>query len=574
MPALTVDPAHPSVLVASGSDLVGAVYGESHLNRSVLRGALFSAANPFGNLAGQVDFVVCFVVGGEESDFAGSDATVQGRPLRGIAAIATQPATLLNLTPEKIAGTIAGGVGHEVGHYWLVPGNAKIQTSQGLVPTPTAEEIRDAINDGRSVPPFPIIARQNRHWSMYIGGDNSPMDAVNHSAPTRTTNPGVAGLPASYDRVTCELPDSGLSFDLAGVGTIAPRFYYSRLERYVMGALPDSTGNERFQLMQPVWTYPIQLQAGLFVQLDTGRRWYLGFYRGPHEIRAARTDDAVVSPAVPIGDPFDPYALVGLRIVQDTQGVAFQTRVWVRRRRFIDRFRAPASAVPEDCAALMREPADGAGTWQQNAWRTIAHAPGERAVRIGLSARTLDGAAYALVRAALCIADSNGVRAVSSQQLTTHFPRPGPRRLAQGRLMMPYLTETGHQQYPERPGVHDAPKLLMNAPAGAFSFGGIVRLESCLVIPGLGGSAVGKTVVGHHRSVRFADFVVPWADDEVLRDPPPEGRYRMLFCLASQAPLSSGTRAAMLDGLDVVRRAWEIYFDLDLPDRRADTSFP
>lgn len=141
---MAVDPAFPDLLTAVGPDVVGA---DGSLDRPGVRAALFSNANPKGNLAGRVDFIICFLADGAgPGSHAGVDHTIGPRPLRGIIKLTD---SLLGLTANRLAGVLGGGIAHEVGHYWLVPGAARIRTPSAEVETPTSQDIWALLNVGQ-----------------------------------------------------------------------------------------------------------------------------------------------------------------------------------------------------------------------------------------------------------------------------------------------------------------------------------------------------------------------------------------------------------------------------------------
>ena len=103
------DSEHGNVLSIIGEDVINS---NNHLNRAGLKTALISR---YPNIEGQVDFIVCFVPSAPPpSNFAGIDHTLSPRPLRGIVEMA---GNIGNLTLERIAGIIGGGIAHEIGHY-------------------------------------------------------------------------------------------------------------------------------------------------------------------------------------------------------------------------------------------------------------------------------------------------------------------------------------------------------------------------------------------------------------------------------------------------------------------------
>ena len=63
------------------------------------------------------------------------DDSLQPRPLRGIIYLSDD---LEDFAPSKL-NNWGGSIGHEVGHYWLVPGAAKIQVGDENLPNTTRQ---------------------------------------------------------------------------------------------------------------------------------------------------------------------------------------------------------------------------------------------------------------------------------------------------------------------------------------------------------------------------------------------------------------------------------------------------
>jgi hypothetical protein len=159
-------------------------------------------------------------------------------------------------------------------------------------------------------------------------------------------------------------------------------------------------------------------------------------------------------------------------------------------------------------------------------------------------------------------------------ELTEDIPKAGPKRLSDGRLMMPYTAggAAGPLSFEETFARQEAPKLTMAAGSGPFAFGGLIRLDACSIVPWAGGDAIGKTMVGRPRNPRLSHFIVPWTGSDLIirQSQPPNGEYRFLFSLVGGA--STDVQPGMVAGLDTLRGAWETYFPLIMSSRRANTS--
>jgi hypothetical protein len=581
MATLTIDGA---VLKIIGTDVVGA---DNSLNRAGLKVALFSNSCPVGNLAGKVDFIICFVNQGlQPGTFAGTDHSLQPRPLRGIIYLADG---LENLPLTQIGNLLGGGIGHELGHYWLVPGAAKIRVGNAEVDTPTTQQIAQALNQGFAFPPYPIIGRQDVHWSPFIDGDSTPMEAPNLSTPIKTPGLGPLQFLSHYDQVTGQ-DKVGVTFALDPVGEVQTHSRFCVLERWLIGSYrpPAITSIgilwPSFLILVPRWSFPFDFQSGLYVRLRSGETWYVGFHGGPHEICAHEISRSVPTQVISIGsDPLDPHVRVGARAVQRGASIDLQVRLWAPRFILMSRAAEPVSPGPflhfwrtranpgvED---IMRDVAPGAPSAMDawTGWKTIASTVGQ-IDHVGLSSRTLGNSSmHTLLSATLYLHQAGVTTPVSTAGFQQDFPVTGPALLPSGQLMMPYLLDDGTTIpiFEETPASHSAPKLLMAAPAGDFAFGGIVSLDRCIQVNWAGGLRTGKKMVGRAEWVKL-NRVVPAgtvADRAIRTAAPLDGAYKILFCLAARTDTIT---AQMMSNLDLVRRAWEI-FSPHLMDRNSDT---
>jgi len=588
---------YPHILAVSGSQIVN---NENKLMRRRLRNTLFSDTNPVGNLKGKVDFIVCFVVDGPGGDYdPGSiDHSLTPRPLRGIIQLGGD---LRNMNAQRIGNNIlGGGIAHEMGHYWLVPGKARIRTHHGTIETPTSEEIWRAVNEGRPIPSYPIIARQDKHWSPYIGGFNTPMDGINQDDYTETPGYLSQSNNERFAQVTCR-DTEGPSFILPGENIEVKTLHsFSPLERWIMGdyQLPGAQqvssqfsnsphivipGLENahipdpiwpwwlymFHVLEPRWVFPLSFQAGLYVELEDGLEqdaWYLGFHRGPHQIAAQSVDGNLRGSRIELPrNPFNPHHDTGLRVLQEGSTIRLQVRVWPKPN-----IGAVLSDLVGDDDYIIPE--------SLTKWNTLATLEGN-ITRIGISIRNLeanrDSPSYVLLSAKLGCYTAGVMQSMSVFDLEENIPHPGPRRLSDGRFMMPYKSdEVGPPIYRERADldIHEAPKWTTAVGHGDFAFGGVLKLESCLLPNWAGRSATNKVLVGRSRMVPFSSLILPWPDEERARkqEQPLDGKYKMLFCVAARA--EQMIEDDMLHGLEMLRRAWEIYFPLITDTRRADTT--
>lgn len=582
---------HPHLLSLAGDVITNPGLD---LNRTEVRNALFSANNPVGNLTGKVDFIICFNRNGGSPDWAVEDhsAAFAPRPLRGIVEIHN-----INLSDDSQLDRMGGLFSlllQEMGHYWIRwnAGQAQIRTSTGNVNTPTAVEMADALNNVGEYPRYPMIGRQDAHWSPFLDGENSPFEAGKFGPETLTDGVGFFGMSDRFTQIEGQAK-VGPEFYLPGAdgGVVTTTAAYSLFERWLMGHYEPSklaavgTLWPSFRVIEPVWAFPLPFQAGLFVELNSGARLYAGYDQGPHSIRVRQTDGLYTGTAVALPlDPYRPHEVIGLRVVQVADVVSFQMRVWPIQSGcllgWLYRFKANPSCswVMADLRDNLADP--GAGSSDHYfGWRTIGTRSGSIR-RLGLSSRSLQtggagnnrqyGMAYTRLNAKLCLLSGSNIQEISTLQLTEDLPKAGPRRWNDGRLVTPYRTGDTGLTFPEDDLAQQAPKWVMGAPTGDFAFGGPVNLESCAMISWAGGLGPGRKLVGHMRDVKFNDFLLP-ADPLRARriEVPHNGAYKVLFCAAARN--SADITPLQMTQLDRIRRAFEVYYSL-VTSRAIETS--
>ncbi|HEV8508872.1 MAG TPA: hypothetical protein VGQ48_00310 [Gemmatimonadales bacterium] len=561
-----------------------------NLDRAAVSAALFSNTNPIGDLTGKVDFIICFNRTGGGPDWASENhsAAFAPRPLRGI--VQVHNINLANDSQLDRMGPLFSLLLQEMGHYWIRDnaGQAKIRTSTVDVDTPMSADMIAALNAGGAYPAFPMIGRQDSHWSPFLDGVNSPFEAGKFGTQQQTRGFGPFGWFGRYTQVEGQ-PKVGPTFVLPGSdgGTVTSVAAYSFFERWLMGdwsppQLTTGTVWPTFSVIEPIWAFPLFFQAGLFIEVMAGQRVYLGYDQGPHRIQVRQTDNTYTSlPVVLPTDPYRPHEAVGLRVVQIGSTIRLQTRVWPVRTYLGPRFRLYLEKPDPSCDEIfsdftsgLTDPGMGAAD-PYVGWRTIGTRSGS--VRdIGLSSRSLQtggggtnrtyGVAYTRLRARLCLFDGNVTQPIDVNSLSQTLPKAGPVRLADGRLIMPY----NNGSYGEDDLVHEAPRWTMPAPNRDFGLGGIVRLESCAMVSWAGGLAPGVKLVGPLKRVKFNDFLLPADPFRPRRvEPPHNGAYKVLFCAVSRTDPEINN--ATLTALDRIRRAFEIYYS-EVTSRALDTT--
>jgi hypothetical protein len=551
--------------------------GGMTLNRGVVRDALYNANNPLGDVRGKFDFIVCFTIGSSVVDHKGADHNLRPRPLRGIVQL---PGYFTDRALSQVP-SIMGWFNHECGHHWLVP-VPRIQTPDGEVPAARIWRINAALGAGDPLPPYPIMGRDNNHWSPYVEADNSCMEGN-----------GFAEVQNSWGKDHARgKPIEGVPYDFQGT-THDSGCRYGDPDLFFMGALNDSNTNlqqKKLGYIQPEWVVPLDFQSGLYVEMDDGHRWYFGFDEGPQTIHAEAVDPA--APTVSkdakqyvVSDPYNHYDQIGLRMVQMNGSVALQFRVWGLR--YVGCLVAPIRRIMSflpwpggNPFALVRPVVNVDDVFQDLAdnqmetvedprtgWRTYTVLPG-KAVRTGLSSRTKTTTpVYSRISSKLGAWSGSGIISIATGDLTWEFPKTGPFLTANERFIMPFHHGEKLMSYQETDTLSEAPKLIWdvaeNVPEvrrDSFAFGGLVGLESCLFVTHAGGAGRKKTIIGDYQEVPYADLVLPWSAEErqVHQDPPLGGHYRTLVCLVTQDP--ANVTQPRRDFVDLARQHWEPAF--------------
>lgn len=593
MATIHFNPNFPHIPVLTGNELCGT---DNHINRRAVKSFLFSDANGIRNYTGQIDFIICNVVDAPQSNFNGVDHSISPRPLRGIIQIVTNPSNIDTVLLSKILGIVA----HEVGHYWLVPGNGQIRIGTNRISTPTIVEVAKSLNFGNGIPDYPIIGRQNRHWSPYIDAEDSPMDGINHSPEDRSFEESVG---FAYSR---GIRPSGYIFTYEPFGEIVTSYKYSKFELSLAGVLRPPfylTNRASVRYFRPQWVYPLDFQTGLYAELDDGQIWYFGFDQGPQMFSARRIDNYAQKPPVNLPEPFNPYSRVALRIVRKQGRTFLQARVFVRDMynlqgcayAILRKLGIVPTLYPESRSLTALSPAQmfaditggtiNVGTNIETSWVNLAefHA-GVR--KIGLGTRSVFNTHNAFIEteASLYQVIGNTTSDVfqHSMQLVNEIQfAPGlgvSALLRNGNLIYPDMIEPANRtRFPHTNSIDKAPRLVMNAPKGEFAFGGDVRIKNCLATVSAGMNGADKWYVGKRGSFYVSNFdIADEGNDEdrtIMRADPIDKTYHMLFCLVSRTQLSQQDEVARLTGWNHVRTAWERYFSELMYGRRlADTN--
>jgi hypothetical protein len=562
--------------------------------RARVKNLLFADDNGVRNFRGEVDFIVCYVNRGRAADHAGVDHSITGRPVRGVIRMPGWDAAPAN---GNIDGHVTGGLAHEVAHYWLVPGGAQIVTDQGLVATPTSDQIAESLNRGNGLPRYAIIGREDSHWSPFIDSRNSPMDGINHSPPQP-----ILEQVYGYAQAVGE-PTSGVTVDVPGFRQVTTPHRYSDLELYLMGVLAPpsfSPADARMYVVRAQWVYPVPFQAGLYVECENGQKWYVGFDRGPHQLLAQAIDGTTPSTPTVFHTPFNPADLVAARAVQRGGTLTLQVRLWrgpdplegcvyqVMRWLGITPFWDPAKRPTKlSCSNILGDLSAGQPSHTPDAyvgWRTVATL-NTRATHVGIAARHVEKACFARMSAQLCEAKAGDISSVPLADLTgvnllnNTSPFFAKTLLDDGSFVLPYRTGPGVGGiFEHTPAVDAAPRLVRATSPGDFGFGAWLRLLNSCIVSWAGGSGVGKTYVGEREQFRFDqfDFATAWGASAAVRQAaPPDNTYNFLFCFLSRDPVPDATLVPRLTRIDLNRRVWQSVFPaLTQGQRTATTTIP
>ena len=611
---------YPNILILTGSKYFGDQWREE------VKKTIFPSFSP---LRGKVDFVICYPVDGDGSNHGGVDHSFPGRPLRGIIKISKDLRSEINASNLEPQLQL---IAHEVGHYWLVPGRAKINTPEGTVDTPTSTEIALSLQAGTGMPPYPIIGRQDSHWSPFIDTKGSPMDGISHSPPNLFLERGSGLVYTRGEKGT------GFSFDVSGLGPVTFNYRYSDLELYLMGVLRQPTFNPAenfFDVIEPKWVFPNPFHSGLYVEFDNGYIWYHGFYQSPLSLVAQRIDEYQQEDATILSSPYNPRDRVALRVVQEGASAKLQARVWagdlyalasgcipgfiyrileaLGGNMFVPPKNKKEYLPPLKYNQVMRDlilGRDESSDDVYHGWKTFATIP-SRVKRMGLAARHhgdfLAEKCFVRTSAHYCLLQGTEVTGIRTTDMTLENALDPENTLvhtllSNGDLILPYyiptwpdvdfLPEEFRVPTPQPPFKHtipsveedsdqreeedSAPRVVIDAPSeGDFAFGGQVKIEECIILNYAGGSALNKTFVGKKRrqvSIADIDYSEHWIEYD-KRAEPLEGKYNFMFCLISKEPLEEEDLLQQLAGLDLIRRSWEPCFEeLTYGHRLADTT--
>lgn len=595
----------PHVFYLSGDDVTRLKEnGNIGFKRNNVKKILFSDNNGIGNFRGKVDFIICYVIGGDgPPDYDGADHSPvrenpANRPLRGI--IKIPKGLRWSMSNSELGGHLAGTIGHEIGHYWLVPGRARIRIGNEEVDTPTTSDIIRTINHGGKIPKVPIIGRGDSHWSPFIHSEGSFMDGIDHSF-------GIINKFSERNlgySVSTGVMGSGVSFDFDNE-EITTGGKYSDLELYLMGLNPlDRTPADRtFQILEPNWVFPLSFHAGLYIETDDDRIWYHGFYKRPDHIQAETIKGESEYEPVSIIESLFPLSRVALRVVQINRRAQLQVKIasprlnvsLERENLLIDsiighKFRTYCLPPEFTKCDILSEPKfhePGNNPYQD--WRSIAKIRGKIKL-IGIAARHIGPKCFVqLAPKRLFLYENNHTTEITQDKLTLkneiHFEDQSWGKTIQddGSIIIPYSVGKNISFNGLHHTLHEdkAPRLVMAAPNHDFVFGGELQLKRCININWAGGSGSGKNYVGNRRKIAFEDYnyLVNWGSEyETIRQADPHGgAYRFLFCLVGLNDLEEVNLRARLTNLDHIRRAWIPCFEALTRGRRGaitDIPFP
>ena len=591
-----------NILLVYGLD----VYNKDSDYRGILRDILYSNSAPVTK--GTHDFWFVYSTPSlDDPNHSYEDMGVSPRPMRGIISMADIPTDTKEETLQDHLSVLL----QESGHHWSVTPNLKFEIDGKETGMITAEESVNTVFNDLDFSGIPLLGRDNKHWSSYLQGDNSPFDGVFYENMDNKEGynlwKATTDFPGNKIIVSDgNLPEINLSgkwgayndLDLVTMGVKDPRNAYANY-------------NNSFYWIEPRLTFPLGYLAGIFVSFDVNDYIYFGFYRDHTRLAVMRTGSSILN-EISLGDDyeiFDEYNGMALRVVKKGNDYHFQTGrdnplagcagpfqkflAAVAGSRYSGSRRAPH--MFEDLIDFTPQTPN---TNSLDDFNTIAKISESRTpISIGLIVKTFSGdlveAAFrntevrwspyswkngsetSYTDAGNSVLEKNklppvfqsGRDVLMPNKWYVHSPEVGPKILSEGGRLL--ITTKFGKAYDHNGTVDNAPKIITQAPKEDFAFGTWSKLRRSVFVPWSGGGANEKSIWGKQKSALVANVIMP---DEIKRKwtPPDENTFKIAFIIVAKGRQDINDEA--IYRLDKIRKYWDQTFYIGTGEKRKSNS--
>ncbi|WP_404392714.1 hypothetical protein [Humibacillus xanthopallidus] len=492
---------------------------------------------------------------------APDDAQAVPRPLRGVGDMRAIPGDM----SEAIMADALWVLLHEAVHGWLVPADLRFALPEGtravLGSWPlTVNIFRRQRYDGPA-----LLGRSDQHWGIYFNADGSFMDGINWDVAEQ-----------GYGQQQWTQRDLALPVSPTGLPTIRLGGRLCDLDLFILGLKRAeecyrATGG-RFSWLYPQFAAgtPMKYQSGLYVALADGSYAYFGFLNDHRMLGATHPATGWASPLSDLSAAYDALggAKVALRVAYDGSFLYFQAKrtgvgaddlfggvdnpaaaptagdmsTWqtVGTLRVVATPTAVGVLVKTEAAVLVECQFDTLVTWRYDASevpRTISLVGGVRTWPGGPQLNVPDGVTFRDVPLPYVAAPEHPEATYSQMRES-------------GTSVV--LGAPWDQPYDHRPGVDQAPKLFVRAPAGRFGVATVTAIVRGAIGPAAAGGARGAILWGEAARATTSQVVLSPEVEQRRRDPVP---WRLAFIVATADARAVGD--ADLNRLDALRRYCE-----------------
>jgi hypothetical protein len=503
---------------------------------------------------GTHDFWVVHPIPGAEHGIHfgnGLDEGLSPRPFRGI--VRMQTTFVREDVPGDDTRDYFNTLGQELGHAWLVPEHWRA----GGAPVLGSGRFQEAALSSGTIPWGCFLGRDDRHWSPYFDGGQSPVEGADwlEEAVLEQGRPEEETM-----RRFALAGERGERIENPGPATVFVR-RFSDMDLFMMGSMTREEAyppRNEFALLRPQWVLPLGFEAGMLLVLDTNDVVTFGFTAGFQTLRVARTgqtpQDSDISGSYL---PWNQRSRVGLRVARSGQTVDFSFQI------------EPQGGPPSPRTSLLSMTLP---TIRAVGYFTKTSEGLQGIVDVSfrpLSLHTTSGTrTLALPDAGSAgVVTSNYLNELSRQpsdKLWFVTPKAGPRlNRADGELRLVVSPDQpgAFVVYDLASGVDDAPRLIAAAPAGDFTADGSVRIERTTMAPWAGGAIEGRKVWGQRKLYAMRD--VQLDDPPGCRTQPDRAAFIVLTDGSPNAPLDR-----FLPEIDALRRGAESYWSVATRGRR------